>query len=107
MHRLIYELMVEIEKLPGSVQQTKVVTLASALQDHVATGRCIALAQSRMLRLYGAECFPADENGQIHFARAIMEAIAGELDEHFNPTLQNDLVSQPRPVLPPKDGPRE
>lgn len=34
---------------------------------------------SRMLDTYGPECFPANESGQIHFARAMMETTADEI----------------------------
>lgn len=84
-HRAIYELMGEIEKLPGSVQQTKVVTLAGDLQNHVATMRANAATQAATLRKWAAECFPADASGQVHFTRALMEGVADELDEAFNP----------------------
>lgn len=39
----------------------------------------------KCLRQYAVECFPEDANGQIHFARAIMEGVAAELEETFGP----------------------
>jgi hypothetical protein len=97
MHRAIYELMGEIEKLPGSEQQTKVVTMAWLLHNQVTVMRGCAQGNAKTLRLYGAECFPADENGQIHFARAIMEAVADNLDEHLNPNSQNNQTRNAPP----------
>lgn len=37
------------------------------------------LVCARMLDSYAAELFPAEENGQVHFARAIMESVADEI----------------------------
>lgn len=87
MHMAIYELMQEIEKLPASVQATKCVTLAGELQDRLATLRCIARSNAKMLLHYGAECFPKAADGKIHFARAIMESAAEELDQAFSPKM--------------------
>jgi hypothetical protein len=84
-HRAISDLCVEIEQLPGSLQQTKVVTMAGDLQHRVAGMRDVAAAQARSLRRWAAETFPPDANGQVHFARALMEGVADELDEQFNP----------------------
>lgn len=39
-----------------------------------------SLAQcARMLDQYAPECFPANEKGQVHFARAMMESVADEI----------------------------
>lgn len=35
----------------------------------------------RMLDTYAPECFPANEQGQVHFARAMMESVADEIRE--------------------------
>ena len=83
-HMAIYELMGEIEKLPASEQETKVVTMAGALQNRLAEMRAEASKQAKCLREQSAECFP-EENGQKHFARLIMEGVADELDAAFNP----------------------
>ena len=83
-HMAIYELMGEIEKLPASEQETKVVIMACALQNRVAEMRAEASKQAKCLREQSAECFP-EENGQKHFARLIMEGVADELDAAFNP----------------------
>lgn len=32
-----------------------------------------------MLDTYGPDCFPANEHGQIHFARTMMESVADEI----------------------------
>lgn len=85
-HRDIYELCLEIEKLPASEQQTRVVTLAGELQHRVAQMRATAAANAKFLRHEAAECFPEITNGQKHFARIVMEGIAQDLDDHFNPT---------------------
>lgn len=34
---------------------------------------------ARMLDEYAPECFPANEKGQVHFARAMMESVADEI----------------------------
>jgi hypothetical protein len=83
-HMAIYELMGEIEKLPASEQETKVVIMAGELQNRVAALRAEAAKQAKCLREQSAECFP-EENGQKHFARLIMEGVADELDAAFNP----------------------
>lgn len=38
----------------------------------------------RMLDSYGPECFPANEYGQIHFARAMMESTADEIRDFLS-----------------------
>lgn len=85
LHWDIYALMQEIEKLPPSEQQTKVVTLAGQLQDAVATLRDVAKTNAKMLTHYGAECFPEVIDGKKHFVRVLMESAAEELDATFNP----------------------
>lgn len=35
---------------------------------------------AKALRRWGPECFPADANGQVHFARALMESVADDLE---------------------------
>jgi hypothetical protein len=40
--------------------------------------RCV-----RMLNTYAPECFPANEQGQIHFARAMMEGVADEITKYL------------------------
>lgn len=43
-------------------------------------GTKAALARcARMLDEYAPDCFPANSDGQIHFARAIMESVADEI----------------------------
>lgn len=43
-------------------------------------GTVEALAQSAtMLETWGPECFPVDEHGKVHFARAMMEGVAVEI----------------------------
>jgi hypothetical protein len=32
-----------------------------------------------MLETFGPECFPSDENGQVHFARVMMDVTAAEI----------------------------
>lgn len=32
-----------------------------------------------MLETYGPDCFPANEHGQVHFARAMMDSVAAEI----------------------------
>lgn len=39
-----------------------------------------------MLELYGPDCFPADDNGQIHFARAMMESVSAEIRSFLKAT---------------------
>ncbi len=84
-HKAIYDLCQEIEKLPASDQQTKVVTLAAKLQDDVVAMRSVADSNSRCLRRLAAECFPEVVDGQKHFARVLMEGVAYDLDVTFNP----------------------
>ncbi len=38
---------------------------------------------ANMLDTYGPDCFPANELGQIHFARAMMESTADEIRAYF------------------------
>jgi len=83
-HQAIYDLCQEIEKLPASEQETKVVIMAGELQNRVAALRAEAAKQAKCLREQSSECFP-EENGQKHFARLIMEGVADELDAAFNP----------------------
>jgi len=83
-HQAIYDLCQEIEMLPASEQETKVVIMAGALQNRVAEMRAEASKQAKRLRKQAAECFP-EENGQKHFARLIMEGVADELDAAFSP----------------------
>lgn len=98
MHKEIYNLCVEIEKLPASEQQTKVVVAAGELQHGITQLRAEAAKQAKCLRKWAAECFPADGNGQVHFARALMEGVAEELDEAFNRYAQNKKAE---PCEPP------
>lgn len=85
MHKAIYDLMQEIEKLPASEQQTKVVTLAGELQNLLARLRNSARGNALCLRNYAVECFPEVVDGKKHFARVMMEAVAEDLDDTFNP----------------------
>lgn len=94
LHWDIYNLMQEIEKLPPSEQQTKVVTMTGELQDAVATLRDVAKTNAKMLKHYGAECFPEVTDGKKHFVRVLMESVAEELDATFNP--QNSALNEPR-----------
>lgn len=100
MHKEIYNLCVEIEKLPASEQQTKVVIAAGELQHGIAQLRAEAAKQAKCLRKWAAEIFPADANGQVHFARALMEGVAEELDEAFNRYAQNTQVSRGAQLTP-------
>lgn len=88
-HQAIYDLCQEIENLPASEQETKVVIMAGELQNRVAEMRAEASKQAKCLREQSAECFP-EENGQKHFARLIMEGVADELDAAFNPPQLNN-----------------
>lgn len=48
--------------------------------EHKPDGTLEALTQcARMLEEYGPDCFPANESGQVHFARAMMDATAVEI----------------------------
>lgn len=48
--------------------------------DHRADGTIESLVLvAKMLETYGPECFPANEQGQVHFARAIMDSAAAEI----------------------------
>lgn len=48
--------------------------------DHKPEGTPEALGQcARMLEEYGPDCFPANDSGQVHFARAMMDATAAEI----------------------------
>lgn len=80
--------MQEIEKLPPSDQQTKVVIMAGALQDRVAALREVAKTNSKMLSHYAEECFPEVTDGKKHFVRVLMESVAEELDSTFNPPIK-------------------
>lgn len=53
--------------------------------DGIAQMRAVAAAQAKSLRHWSVETFPADANGQVRFARALMEGVADELDAAFNP----------------------
>jgi hypothetical protein len=48
--------------------------------DHMPEGTAESLATcAHMLEEYGPECFPANEVGQVHFARGMMDATAREI----------------------------
>lgn len=47
--------------------------------------RAVVAREVKCLRRYAVECFPEVTNGQVHFARAIMEGVAAELEETFGP----------------------
>ena len=97
LHRAIYELCQEIEKLPASELETKCVVAAGELQNHVFAMRACAGLHAGCLRRYAAECFPEITNGQKHFVRVLMESIADDLDENFNPP--NVIKDEPRESL--------
>lgn len=86
MHCAIYLLMGEIEKLPASDQQTKVVVAAGELHHGIAQMRSVAMATVATLKRYAQECFPETPNGKKHFARVIMECCAEELEKEFIPS---------------------
>jgi hypothetical protein len=51
-----------------------------ATEDGKPDGSCEALERcAKMLDTYGPECFPANDKGQVHFARAMMESTADEI----------------------------
>ncbi len=85
LHKAIYDLCQEIEKLPASEQATIAVSAASALQDQVAALRFTVGDNTRCLKRYAEECFPRAADGKVHFARAIMESVAEDLDAAFKP----------------------
>jgi hypothetical protein len=85
MHKAIYDLCGEIEKLPASEQQTKIVVAAGELQHGIAQLRAEAAKAAKCLRQQAADGFPESPNGQKHFARIVMESVAEELDDAFNP----------------------
>tara|TARA_R110000868_G_C10897238_1_gene764049 strand:+ start:1148 stop:1507 length:360 start_codon:yes stop_codon:yes gene_type:complete len=89
MHKAIYDLCVEIEKLPASDQQTKCVIAAGELQNPVAEIRWMAKGWTDCLRQYGAACFPDIVNGQKHFARVLMESVAEDIEAQLNPSSPN------------------
>jgi ubiquinone biosynthesis protein UbiJ len=37
------------------------------------------------IRKWAPECFPADANGQVHFARSLMESVADDLEGGAEP----------------------
>lgn len=86
MHKQIYDLMQEIEKLPASEQQTKIITLAGELQNGVAAMRAVFAGNAVYLRRNAEECFPVEE-GKKHFARLIMEGVADDLEEASSPSV--------------------
>lgn len=48
--------------------------------DHVPDGTIDSLETcAAMLETYGPDCFPANEHGQVHFARSMMDATAEEI----------------------------
>ncbi len=85
LHKAIYDLCQEIEKLPASEQATIAVSAAAALQDQVAALRFTVGDNTRCLKRYAEECFPRAADGKVHFARAIMESVAEDLDAAFKP----------------------
>ncbi len=56
-----------------------------------------------MLNTYAPDCFPANENGQVHFVRAMMESVADEIDaylaEHAPPATPFDAEKPSRADL--------
>lgn len=49
-------------------------------RDHGPEGTRESLERcAKMLDTYAPECFPANEQGQVHFARAMMESVADEI----------------------------
>ena len=45
---------------------------------------------AKMLETYAPECFPANELGQVHFARAMMESVTEEIREFLSPDRPKD-----------------
>lgn len=54
-------------------------------------------ATAKMLEKWGPECFPANDKGQVHFARALMDAAAESIREAF----QNAIKQVETPRTPP------
>lgn len=47
---------------------------------------------ARMLDTYGPECFPANELGQVDFARAMMESVADNIRAYLDATRAPDTA---------------
>jgi hypothetical protein len=47
-----------------------------------------------MLETYGPDCFPANEKGQVHFARAMMDSTAAEIRTFLARSTFNDADNQ-------------
>lgn len=45
---------------------------------------------AKILNYYAVECFPANDKGQVHFVRAIMEVAADEITEFLKKTEGKD-----------------
>lgn len=71
-------------------------TYAGVTKERNTMKRCL-INQARMLAGWGAECFPAAENGQVHFARALMESAAKEMSDAAG-------VDYPEPAESPAAG---
>jgi ferredoxin len=52
-------------------------------QDHVEGTRESLERCAKMLNTYAPDCFPADDQGRIHFARAMMESTADEITKYL------------------------
>jgi hypothetical protein len=94
LHAAIAECCQEIEKLPPSDQQTRCVEMVGRLQHQVATLRAVAAREADTLRIWAEDTFPANENGQVHFARALMEGVADDLDDEINPKRDRSIEAK-------------
>jgi hypothetical protein len=94
LHAAIAECCQEIEKLPPSDQQTRCVEMVGRLQHQVATLRAVAAREADTLRIWAEDTFPANENGQVHFARALMEGVADDLDDEINPVRDRSIEAK-------------
>ncbi|WP_242095446.1 hypothetical protein [Sphingomonas sp. CROZ-RG-20F-R02-07] len=61
-------------------RETEIAAARAADSDSQPDGTRDSLAMcALMLETYGPDCFPPDENGQLHFARCMMDATASEI----------------------------
>lgn len=72
--------------------------------DHVPEGTEESLAAcATMLETYGPECFPANEQGQVDFARAMMDAVAADIRAFLSPAAPSAPCAQSSPAEPSRD----
>ena len=67
-----------------SNQENEAKAAALRAQSRAGDGKPEGTAESlarcaKMLNEYAPECFPANEHGQVHFVRAMMESVADEI----------------------------